>query len=169
MLIYGNKINKASAAVNKDVLYVRDTTARQAPVFNLETYLTKGKSSLNDYKGKVVLLTYWFPGCGPCRGEFPHFENVVKNFKGKDFVYLGINILGDQDDYVVPFMKSSGYSFIPLKDNKDWQKGPLDNRGAAPVNFLIDQDGRIIFSNFRTDGSNEATLEMMIQSLLVKK
>ncbi len=169
LLIYGNKINKASAAVNKDVLYVRDTTARQAPVFNLETYLTKGKSSLNDYKGKVVLLTYWFPGCGPCRGEFPHFENVVKNFKGKDFVYLGINILGDQDDYVVPFMKSSGYSFIPLKDNKDWQKGPLDNRGAAPVNFLIDQDGRIIFSNFRTDGSNEATLEMMIQSLLVKK
>ena len=94
---------------------------------------------------------------------------MVKNFKGKDFVYLGINILGDQDGYVVPFMKSSGYSFIPLKDNKDWQKGPLDNRGAAPVNFLIDQDGRIIFSNFRTDGSNEATLEMMIQSLLVKK
>ncbi len=169
LLAYGNKLGKAPKVVEKDVWFVRDTTSRQAPVFNLETYLTKGKSSLDDYKGKVVLLTYWFPGCGPCRGEFPHFENVVKNFKGKDFVYLGINIVDEQDDYVVPFMKSSGYSFIPLKDNKDWQKGPLDNRGAAPVNFLIDENGKIIFSNFRTGADNEATLDMMIKSMLERK
>jgi len=169
LLAYGNKLGKVSKAIEKDVWFVRDTTSRQAPVFNLETYLTKGKSSLDDYKGKVVLLTYWFPGCGPCRGEFPHFENVVKNFKGKDFVYLGINITAEQDDYVVPFMKSSGYSFIPLKDNKDWQKGPLDNRNAAPVNFLIDENGKIIFSNFRTDAANEATLDMMIKAMLERK
>ncbi len=169
LLAYGKKLDKGSKAVEEDIWFIRDTTARQAPVFNLETYLTKGKSSLNDYKGKIVLLTYWFPGCGPCRGEFPHFENVVKNFKGKDFVYLGINITAEQDDYVVPFMQSSGYSFIPLKDNKDWVKGPLDNRNAAPVNFLIDENGKIIYSNFRTDGSNEATLEMMIRSLLDRK
>ncbi len=166
---YGNKLGKNADVIYKDIRYIRDTAAKKAPVFNMETYLTKGKSSLNDYKGKVVLITYWFPGCGPCRGEFPHFENVVKKFKGQDFVYLGINIVDEQDDYVVPFMKSSGYSFIPLKDNKDWVKGPLDNRNAAPVNFLIDQDGKIIFSRFRTDGSNEATLEMMIQSLLDRK
>ena len=66
-------------------------------------------------------------------------------------------------------MKSSGYSFIPLKDNDKWVKGPLDNRNAAPVNFLIDQEGKIIFSNFRTDNKNEATLKMMINSLLDKK
>lgn len=166
LLSYGKNLGKTADQVNKEIWYVRDTASKQAPVFNLETYLTKGESSLDDYKGKVVLLTYWFPGCGPCRGEFPHFENAVKNFKGKDFVYLGINIVADQDDYVVPFMKSSGYSFIPLKDNKDWVKGPLDNRNAAPVNFLIDENGKIIFSNFRIDGSNEATLEMMIQSML---
>lgn len=169
LLAYGNKLGKEPKAVDKDVWFIRDTTSRQAPVFNLETYLTKGKSSLDDYKGKVVLLTYWFPGCGPCRGEFPHFENVVKNFKGKNFVYLGINIVDEQDEYVVPFMQSSGYSFIPLKDNKDWQKGPLDNRNAAPVNFLIDENGKIIFSNFRTDASNEATLDMMIKSMLERK
>jgi len=169
LLHYGNKLGKGSMEVAKDSWYLRDTAAKQAPVFNLETYLTKGKSSLNDYKGKVVLLTYWFPGCGPCRGEFPHFENVVKQFKGKEFVYLGINILGDQDDYVVPFMKSTGYSFIPLKDNEDWKKGPLDNRNAAPVNFLIDQEGKIIYFNFRTDHKNEATLTQMIRSLLERK
>ena len=148
--------------------YIRDTASKVAPVFVLDQYFKTGTSSLADYKGKVVLITYWFPGCGPCRGEFPHFENVVKKFKGKEFVYLGINIVEDQDPYVLPFMKSSGYSFIPLRDNKNWTKGPLDNRNAAPVNFLIDQEGKIVFSNFRTDQKNEATLEMMISSVLDK-
>lgn len=166
---YGNKMGKNKQAVEKDVWHTRDTAARQAPNFSLENYYTKAPSSLSDYKGKVVLLTYWFPGCGPCRGEFPHFENVIKKFKGKDFVYLGINIVEDQDEYVLPFMKSTGYTFIPLRDTKEWKKGPLDNRNAAPVNFLIDGNGKIIFANFRTDGNNETTLEMMIASMLERK
>jgi peroxiredoxin len=163
---FGTRLGKDVKKINDDIWYIRDTASKVAPNFTMETYLTKGKVSLSDYKGKVVLITYWFPGCGPCRGEFPHFENVVRKFKGKDFAYLGINIVEEQDEYVVPFMKSSGYSFTPIKDHKDWEKGPLNNRNAAPVNFLIDQDGRIIFSNFRTDGHNEETLELMIKSLL---
>lgn len=161
------KLGKNEAGVNSAIWYVRDTSAKQAPVFNLHNYYTNSLTSLNDYNGKVVLITYWFPGCGPCRGEFPHFENVVRNFRNNpNFVYLGINIVPEQDDYVLPFMKASGYSFIPLKDNDKWTKGPLDNRNAAPVNFLIDGSGKIIFANFRTDGTNEETLQMMISSML---
>lgn len=167
---YGTKLGKNKTTVAQDIKTVRDTSAKIAPDFALENYYTGNITKLSDLKGKVILVTYWFPGCGPCRGEFPHFENVVKKFKDrKDFAYLGINIVAEQDEYVLPFMKSSGYSFIPLKDNKDWKKGPLDNRGAAPVNFLIDGDTRkIIFSDFRTNENNEDVLEMMISSMLQK-
>ena len=117
----------------------------------------------------MVLLTYWFPGCGPCRGEFPHFQNVVNKFKGQDLVYVGINISPEQNDYVVPFMKSSGYTFIPIEDVEGRNKGNLDNRNAAPVNFLIDKTGKIVYSDIRTDESNEDLLATMITSLLNKK
>jgi thiol-disulfide isomerase/thioredoxin len=166
---YAKKLGKTPAQMEADVWYVRDTAAKQATSFTLERYLTPGKASLEDFRGKVVLLTYWFPGCGPCRGEFPHFQNVVNKFKGKDVVYLGLNIALEQDDYVVPFMKSSGYTFIPLRVDPSWKKGNLDNRNAAPVNFLIDQNGKIVFSNFRTTESNEDVLEEMINSMLKKK
>ncbi len=170
LVSYGGKLGKDVNTVDSDIWYIRDTAAKEAPNFTLTNYYTNAPTSLSDYKGKTVLITYWFPGCGPCRGEFPHFENVVRKFKDRnDFVYLGINIVPEQDDYVLPFMKSSGYSFIPLKDNDGWKKGPLDNRNAAPVNFLIDGNGKIIFSNFRTDGSNEESLEMMINQMLTKK
>lgn len=167
---YGSKLGKNESAVDADIWRCLDAVSQVATPFNgLKRYLTAGEASLADYKGKVVLLTYWFPGCGPCRGEFPHFENVVKKFKGQDLEYLGINIVSKQNDYVRPFMKGSGYSFTPLEEIQGRAKGNLDNRNAAPMNFLIDQDGRLIFSDFRTDGDTEADLELMIKLLLERK
>ena len=61
-------------------------------------------------------------------------------------------------------MKSSGYSFIPLKDEED-KRGNLVAPGA-PTNYLIDGNGRIIFKNFRTDGNNERVLELMISETI---
>ena len=162
----GSKLGKNSAKIKEDIVKVRKASAQPATPFTLEQYFKPGTASTSDYKGEVTLITYWFPGCGPCRGEFPHFENVVKKFKDRDFVYLGINIVPAQDEYVLPFLKNSGYSFIPLREVKDRKKGNLDNRGLAPVNFLLDKQGNVIFSWFRTDGSNERTLELMISELL---
>lgn len=167
---YGTKLGKNETDITTDIWKQLDIVSKVATPFNgLKRYLTPGEASLADFKGKVVLLTYWFPGCGPCRGEFPHFENVVKKFKGQDLEYLGINIESKQNDYVVPFMKSSGYSFTPLEDAEGRIKGNLDNRNAAPKNFLIDQSGRLIFSDFRTDGDNEDDLELMINTVLSHK
>ncbi|MES2275416.1 MAG: TlpA disulfide reductase family protein [Bacteroidota bacterium] len=163
---YGTKSGKSAAQVKTDIFRNLDATAQQATPFTLKKYFGEGSTSLADYKGKVVLVTYWFPGCGPCRGEFPHFEDVVRQYKNKPLEYVGINIFPDQNDYVIPFMKSSGYSFTPLEDYKGRVKGNMDNKNAAPVNFLLDQNGRIIFSNFRITEANEDDLKLMIDLLL---
>jgi len=160
---YTAKLGKCSECLFTDIWKIRDSLAVPAtPVsFELEQYFKQGKASLAEFKGKVILLTYWFPGCGPCRGEFPNFQNVVNKFSKDKLVYIGINISPEQDEYVVPFMKSSGYTFIPLKGENDKQ-GNLVARGA-PTNYLLDVNGRIIFKNFRTDANNERTLELMIK------
>ncbi len=166
LLKYGKKLGKNNNGAFADIWKIRDSTAVQATPFSLEQYLKVGKASLSDFKGKVILLTYWFPGCGPCRGEFPYFEQVIRKFSKEKVVYLGINIESSQDEYVVPFIKSSGYSFIPLKGENDKQ-GNLSARGA-PTNYLIDQEGRIIFKNFRTDRHNVRSLELMISEVIDK-
>ncbi|MDN5287772.1 MAG: redoxin protein [Mucilaginibacter sp.] len=163
---YGGAMGKNSIQVEADIWKKLDAVSKQATPFTLKRYLTPGMASLSDYQGKVVLLTYWFPGCGPCRGEFPHFEKVIREFKGKPVDYLGLNIAPEQNEYVIPFMKSSGYSFTPLEDVKGRVKGNIDNGSAAPVNFLIDQQGRIIFSDFSINETNEDQLEMMINLIL---
>ena len=41
-----------------------------------------GKSvSLNQFKGKVVVLNFWASWCPPCRNEMPEFNEMSKEFK----------------------------------------------------------------------------------------
>jgi len=163
---YGQQLGKSPDQVDKDVWAARDAAAKPAPAFNLEAYLTSGKRSLADYHGKVVLLTFFFPGCGPCRGEFPHFENVLRGFRGQPVNYVAINVEADQDVYVKPFVHGTRYTFTPLKEDGKQQEQDYHVRGE-PTNFLIDQTGRIVYSNFRADDpEGERGLQLMIQSLL---
>jgi peroxiredoxin len=168
LLKYGAKMGKDSAWVNKAVEDKRLAAAKQAPVFDLYAYQTGQSVSLKDYRGKVVLLTFWFPGCGPCRGEFPHFQEVLNKFKGQDIAYIGINVVLSQDPYVLPFMHSSGYSFTPLRDKDQMAEKAYNVRGE-PSNFLIDRDGRIIFSGFMIQNPRaQHMLELMIGSLVAE-
>jgi Tfp pilus assembly protein PilF/peroxiredoxin len=164
---YAAKLHKSPAQVDSAVWAIRDTAAKQATPFRLASYSGPADSiSLADYKGKVVLLTFWFPGCGPCQGEFPHFQKVVNTFKGQPFVYVGINVTPDQDAYVRPLMQGTHYSFIPLRGNSKFAKDAYHVWGE-PSNFLIDGKGRIVFTNFRADDAEgERMLTLMIESML---
>ncbi|NML22331.1 redoxin domain-containing protein [Pseudoflavitalea sp. G-6-1-2] len=164
---YATKLSLSAAQVNADIDNLRKKSTYAAPAFSLDMYTEKRKASLADYKGKVVLLTFWFPGCGPCRGEFPHFQEVVNKYDNKQLAYLGINVFPEQDGYVVPFMRGTGYTFTPLRSTAEWAWDVYKVRGQ-PTNFLIDQEGNIVYSNFMINSNNQRMLELMIESLLKK-
>lgn len=156
LLAYSAKLGKTAAAMENE-LWQKLVAASQPASFRMKQYLSGDTVSIGDYKGKTLLLTFWFPGCGPCRGEFPHFERALKPFHDQPVAYAGINIAHDQDEYVPSFVKSSGYSFTALRDDEGSRKN-LPVRGA-PTNYLIDGQGRIIYKNFMIQ--NEAAEEML--------
>lgn len=162
----GSELNKTPEQVQNEIWKLLEPLAKPAADFELKTYLDQREVKLSELKGNVVLLTYWFPTCGICIREFPHFENVLKKIDHKDVIYLGLNISSRQSDQVVPFLKANPYTFIALDDTSPREKGNLDNRNLAPMNFLIDKEGQIVFSNFRIDATNEDELEQMIRILL---
>jgi thiol-disulfide isomerase/thioredoxin len=165
LLDYGAKLKKDTNEVKRDVYNIRDSLSKEADAFSLVNYLTGKKVFLSDYKGKIVLLTFWFPGCGPCRAEFPYFEAALKKFNKDQIIYLAVNINRSQDEYVVPFLNNTKYSFIPLQDDISWNKGNFSISGA-PANFLIDQRGKIMWSKFFINEYSKTDLELMIKLLL---
>jgi thiol-disulfide isomerase/thioredoxin len=49
------------------------------------------KFKLSDYKGKVVMLSFWGTWCGPCMALVPHEREIATHFKDKKFALIGVN------------------------------------------------------------------------------
>jgi len=58
----GAALHKTAADVTADIWRIRDAKAKPATAFELEADRGKTPVSLADYRGRVVLLAFWFPG-----------------------------------------------------------------------------------------------------------
>lgn len=43
------------------------------------------KKSLDDYKGRFVLVNFWATWCAPCRAEMPSLSTLQSTIGGSDF------------------------------------------------------------------------------------
>ena len=44
---------------------------------------------LHGYRGKVVVLKFWFAGCGPCMAMIQHEKRLIETYQGRPFAALG--------------------------------------------------------------------------------
>jgi thiol-disulfide isomerase/thioredoxin len=104
-------------------------------------------TTLADYKGKVILLNFWFPGCTPCIKEIPFEKRLVDDFNNKDFHLINICLFTTEESWRNAISKL-GMKGINLFANENWQKKLIENYkiSSYPHYTLIDNDG-IIFSN----------------------
>lgn len=95
----------ALVATKRKVLHDLDPNRDAAnPMEYTLTGVNGDKLNLKSLRGKVVVLDFWATWCGPCRGQYPLYEQVKARFKErKDVVFLAINTDEDQAQ-VKPFL-----------------------------------------------------------------
>ena len=162
----GAKLKKDNAQVKADIHQLLDEQAKPAKEFSLKRYGDEKTISLADYRGKVVLLNFWYPFCGPCRGENPSLQKVLKHVGLDKFAILAVNVYPTEDRFVIPYMKGNAFDFVPLHGNEEFAEKEWGARGY-PTNFLIDPQGRTIYRLGPMRGeAEERRFELQIRLLL---
>ncbi|MDU7473962.1 MAG: TlpA disulfide reductase family protein [Paenibacillus macerans] len=110
-----------------------------APVFQaVSTY--GEKLSLDEYRGKVIVLNFWASWCGPCVKEMPLIHRISRN-NAPDAVTLFVNV-GESKGTVNEFLSDHQLDFPVIIDATGKISG-LYKVTALPTTYVIDQAGNI--------------------------
>lgn len=141
--IYALRHSRASAAnpSSKSDVIRFVANPEPAPPFVLRDL--DGKTvSIDNWKGKVVILNFWATWCPPCRQEIPEFIRLQAAYKGK-LQIVGASEDEDPPEKVREFVQKEGMNYPVVMATKEL----ADNYGgvpALPTSFIIDQQGRVV-------------------------
>jgi thiol-disulfide isomerase/thioredoxin len=133
---------------------------------NIEGTLIDGKPfSLNNNRGKILLVNFWASWCEPCREEMPAIEAFLKKNKAKGFEVLAITVDKPSDmEQAKQIMRN--YSFLFAEKSQINYLG-YGRIWRIPSSFIIDKQG-ILRKNGLTGDPKVDTklLEEMVTPLL---
>jgi thiol-disulfide isomerase/thioredoxin len=142
------------------------TTAAQighpAPKFKLKDLEGK-ENTLDQYKGRVVVIDFWATWCGPCRVTMPMLENLQKEFAGS-MVLLAIDEQ-EPKDVVAEYVWKQGIRSQVLLDETGSLYAAYGGDGI-PMQVVIDKEGIVRHIHYRFQlGKTISDLRAEIQNL----
>ncbi len=112
-----------------------------APSLALPRLGAPGRASLDDYRGRVVVLNFWASWCAPCRDEAPMLERWHRRIASQGGTVLGVDALDAEDD-ARAFLRRFKITYPNIRDAAGENLRPF-GIAAYPETFVIDRRGRI--------------------------
>ena len=129
------------------------------------TDLAGTRQSLEQWRGKVMVVNFWATWCPPCRKEIPDFSKVSRSFKDRGVQFVGISI--DTPENVGPFQQEYDvpYPLLIGSTSSLHFAGEIGNAAMGlPFTVIVDQQGQI--RHVKLGVLKESELEKKVLELL---
>jgi peroxiredoxin len=137
--------NSASRVVNGNTIeYV---AGHQPLVPNIiATSLTGSPIKMTSYRGKILVLNFWWSACAPCIAEAPTLEVAYQQYHSQGVDFLGDDV-GDTVTNALAFTHSEGVSYPSINDpsySVVQQFSQVVPVSATPTTAVIDKTGYVV-------------------------
>ncbi len=134
-----------------------------APAWSLPS-LSGETRSLSDFRGKLVLVDFFYKACYWCMKSYPMLQKLHMKYKDRGLEVIGIDPRDKKEDDVGTFLSKRGVTYTILMAPPELPK--LYRVTGYPTMYLIGKDGRILFVQLGYDEEAEAKLEEVIKKNL---
>lgn len=138
-------------------------SASVAPAFSLPSR-AGDTVSLDQLKGKVVMLNFWASWCGPCRQEMPLLDSMHKRYSSLGFTLIGVNVEANTKD-AERWLEDTPVSF-PVLFDRDSKVSKLYDVSAMPSTVFIDRKGNLRYLHRGYKPGDESEYLNQIRALL---
>lgn len=123
------------------IVFATPETRKLAPDFLLND-AAGVPVKLSEFRGKVVLLSFWATWCVPCKTEIPWFVEFHNTYKDRGLVVLGVSLDEGGWNPVRAYINDMkiNYRVMVASDEIPRLYGGLE---SIPVTLIIDKAGRI--------------------------
>jgi len=145
-------------------------TGNIAPEFTVDG-MDGNTYDLNDYKGKVVVMTFWSSKCAICHEEIPKLNRLAAHYKDQNVVFLALTM--ENEAKVSAYIKNTPFDFtiLPNSFGVVLQYADRDRAGnidmGFPAYFIVDQTGGIQMKASGWDKT--ASIDSQISKLLASR
>jgi len=117
--------------------------------------------SLEDSKGKVIIVNFWATWCAPCVAEMPELQQLYDAYKDQaSFLFVA----SDDINRVNAFMEKKHYN-LPVYYAKGKPLSEFDH-ATIPTTYVIDKNGYIVLIKSGAADWNSEKMHKTITSLL---
>jgi cytochrome c biogenesis protein CcmG/thiol:disulfide interchange protein DsbE len=101
------------------------------------------RKRLAELKGTPVVINKWASWCGPCRAEFPAFQELATE-RGKEIAFLGVNA-HDATDKARDFLAEYPIPFPSYVDPDEKIAREIKAPANYPITVFVDAKGKTAF------------------------
>jgi cytochrome c biogenesis protein CcmG/thiol:disulfide interchange protein DsbE len=99
--------------------------------------------TLDEFRGRFVILNFWATWCLPCRAEMPAMQRLYLAYRDRGLVVVGVNFK-ESTRQVQDFMLEQALTFPALLD-RDGNAATALRVIGLPMTFLLDRERRILW------------------------
>lgn len=141
------------------------------PLKEIDGWLQSDVTSLEELRGKVVIVEFWTFGCYNCKNRLPYTQDIYAIYRDQGLEIVGIHspefAYEKEVDAIIEAMDRLGVTWPVVLDTnrrtfREWQGSPA----YWPRTYVLDRGGRVRFDHIG-EGAYQA-LEDTVMALLAE-